>query len=158
MAQSRYNKIVSVLATRVHSLAIRSCQQVQENIIARGEKLHWIASFDGFYLTHGYHSNNSSATLHDVMSDKIAWFTHQSKRGTGSNWVGTSSGAEGDMLHTMLDDVKESAYQIIPLVMDRDTSSSNIACTIFPEIHITYYGNHCQNILQRSCKLKGNTL
>ena len=127
MAQSRWNKIVSVLGTRVHSLAIQSCQQVQENIIARGEKLHWKASFDGFYLTHGYHSNNSSATLHDVMSGKIAWFTHQSKRGIGSNWVSTSSGAEGDMLHTMLDDVKESSFQIIQLVINRDTSSSNIA-------------------------------
>ena len=73
MAQSRWNKIISVLGTHVHSLAIGSCQQVQYGIIARGEKLHWKAYF---YLTHRYHSNNSSATPHDVVSNKIAWFTH----------------------------------------------------------------------------------
>ena len=149
MAQSRWNKIISLLGTHVHSLAIRSCQQVQETIIARGEKLHWKASFDGFYLTRGYHSNNSSATLHDVMSDKIAWFTHRTKRGIGSNWVGTSSGAEGDMLRTMLNDVKESGFLITQLVMDHDTSSSNIACAVFPEIQITYCGNHSAKTFHR---------
>lgn len=34
MAQSRWNKMISVIGKQVHSLAIRSCQQVQENIIA----------------------------------------------------------------------------------------------------------------------------
>lgn len=149
MAQSRWNKMISVIGKQVHSLAIRSCQQVQENIIARGDKLTWKASFDGFYLTHGYHSNNSSGTLHDVASDKIAWFTHRTKRGVGSNWVGTSSGAERDMLRTMLDDVKASGFQITQLVMDHDTSSSNIACTAFPEVQITYCGNHSAKTFHR---------
>ena len=108
------------------------------SLLARGKKLYWKASFDGYYLTHGYHSSNSSASLHDVMSDKTARFTHQSKRGIGSNWVGNSSGAEGDMLRTMLNDVKESGFQITQLGMDHDTSSSNIACTVFPEIQIKY--------------------
>ena len=146
MAQSGWNKIISLLGTYVHLLAMQSCQQVQEAIIARGEKFHWKASFDGFYLTRGYHSNNSSATLHDVVSDKIAWFTHRTKQ---SNWVGTSSGAEGDMLCTMLDDVKDSGLQITQLVMDHDTSSSNIACTVFPEIQITYCVNHSAKTFHR---------
>ena len=29
-------------------------------------KLSWKVSFDGFYLTRGHHSNNSTATLHDI--------------------------------------------------------------------------------------------
>jgi len=74
MSQSRWK--------HVESLAFRSCQQVREQIITRKDKLLWKASFDGFYLTRGHHSNNSdhsnnSATLHDIRTDKIAWFTHQ---------------------------------------------------------------------------------
>jgi len=49
-----------------------------------------------------------SATVHDIRTDKIAWFTHQTKTGIGSNWIGTSNGAEGDMLHSILEDVKVS--------------------------------------------------
>ena len=51
MAQSRWNKIITVIGTHVHTLATRLCQQVQEKIAARGDKLNWNASFDGFYLS-----------------------------------------------------------------------------------------------------------
>lgn len=46
----------------------------------------------GTDLTRGHHSNNSSATLHDYSSGKIAWFAHRTKRGNGHNWEGTSGG------------------------------------------------------------------
>ena len=112
MSQSRWNTVISILGTHVHSLATRSCQQVCDQIITRGEKLSWKASFDGFYLTRGHYSNNSSATLHDISTDKIAWFTHQTKRGVDSNCVGTSNGAEGDMLRSILEDVKVNGFKI----------------------------------------------
>ena len=83
MSQSRWNTIISIIGPHVDSLATKSCQQVRDQIIARGDKLSWKASFDGFYLTRGHHSNNSSATLHDISTDKIAWFTHRTKRGKG---------------------------------------------------------------------------
>ena len=142
MSQSRWNTIISILGTHVHSLATRSCQQVRDKIITRGEKLSWKASFDGFYLTRGHYSNNSSATLHDISTDKVAWFTHRTKRGVGSNWIGTSNGAEGDMLRSILEDVKANGFKVEQLVMDHDTSGSNVACDVFPEIQITYCGNH----------------
>ena len=66
-----------------------------------------MAGYDGFYLTRGYHSNNASATLHDVYSDRNAWFAHHTKRGKDSNWQGISSGAEGDMLSEILGKVKD---------------------------------------------------
>ena len=69
----------------VEKLADWLCDQVRADIVKRGDKTQWTASLDGFYLTRGYHSNNSSATLHDVESDCIAWFTHHTKRGKGSN-------------------------------------------------------------------------
>ena len=78
----------------------------------RGDKAQWTASFDGFYLTRGHHSNNSSAALHDVESDRIAWFTHRTKREKGSNWEGTSFGAEGDMLDELLHKVKSEGYTV----------------------------------------------
>ena len=58
-----------------------------------------MAGFDGFYVTRGHHSNNASATLHDVYLDWIAWFTHRTKRGKDSNWQGTSPDVEGDIVH-----------------------------------------------------------
>ena len=94
----------------------------------RGDKDQWTASFDGFYLTRGHHSNNSSATPHDVQSDR---FTHRTKRGKGSNWAGTSSGAEGDMLDELLRKVKSQGYTVGQIVMDHDTSANAIVCTHF---------------------------
>jgi len=61
----------------------------------RDNRNQWAASFDG---TRGHHSTNSSATVHDMESDRIAWFTHRIKHGKNLNWLGTSAGAEGDML------------------------------------------------------------
>lgn len=142
MSQSRWNTIISIIGPHVDSLATKSCQQVRDQIIARGDKLSWKASFDGFYLTRGHYSNNSSATLHDINTDKIAWFTHRTKRGVGANWDGTSNGAEGDMLQSILNNVKAKGFKVEQLVMDHDTSGCNIACEVFPEIQITYCGNH----------------
>ena len=108
----------------------------------RGDKAQWTASFDGFYLTRGHHSNNSSATLHEVESDRIAWFTHHIKHGKGFKWEGTSSGAEGDILDELLHKVKSEGYAVGKIIMDYDTSADSIACTHFPDIHITYCSNH----------------
>jgi len=54
----------------------------------------------------------------------------------------TSSGAEGDMLREILDDVKAKRFIIKQIIMDHNTSGANIACTSFPEVRITYCGNH----------------
>ena len=72
------------------------------------------------YITQGHHSSNYSATLHDVTSDKIAWFSYRTKRGTGANWEGTSSGAEGDMLMEILNDVKAKEFNIKQVIMDHE--------------------------------------
>ena len=76
-----------------------------------------MASFDGFYLTRGHYSNNSSATLHDYLTGEIAWFTHRTKRGSGHNWEGTSNGAEGDMFDEILGRVKEERFVIKEIMM-----------------------------------------
>ena len=107
-----------------------------------------MASYDRFYLTRGHHSNNSSGTLHDVSPDKTAWFSHRTNRGTGANWEGISSGAEGDMLREILDDVKAKGFTIKKIIMDHDTSGANIACTSFPKVRITYCGNHTAKAFQ----------
>ena len=62
----------------------------------------WVASLDGFHLTRGHYSNNSSATIHDYYGGGVAWFTHRTKKGPGHNWVGTSGGAESDMFDEVL--------------------------------------------------------
>ena len=48
MSQSRWNTVISIIGPHVDSLDTTSCQQVRDQIIARGDKLSWKASFDGF--------------------------------------------------------------------------------------------------------------
>ena len=63
--------------------------------------------------------------MHDIVTDKIVWFTHHIKHGPGANWLGTSRGAEEDMLSKLLAEVISEGFVISQLVMDHDTSSSN---------------------------------
>ena len=95
MNHTTWDNLVSWVCIHMEQLAEWSCDQVRSDIVKGGNKAQWTASFDSFYLTRGYHLNNSSATLHDVESDRIAWFTHRTKRGKGSNWEGMSSGERG---------------------------------------------------------------
>ena len=132
MSEKSWDKAVAWLGNHVEKLAMSSCVQVRQNITDRGEMLSWVASFDGLYLTRGHYSKNSSATLHDFTSDKIAWFAHRTKRGQQANWHGTSAGAEGDMLRAILEDVKAEGFKVAQIIMDHDTSGGNIACDAFP--------------------------
>ena len=117
-----------------------SCSQVQEAIIYRGDRTKWVASYDGFYLTRGHYSNNSSG---------IAWFAHCTKRGPGHNWEGTSGGAEGDMLDEILGEVKAAGFDVKEIVTDKDSSMNAIYCRHFPEGTITYCSNHCSKTLHK---------
>ena len=64
-----------------------------------------MALYDGFYLTTGHYSNNSSVTFHDYVTGAIAWFQHGTKRGRGHNWDGSSNGAESNMFDEILKEV-----------------------------------------------------
>ena len=79
--------------------------------------------------------------MHDIVTDKIVWFTHRTKRGPGADWLGTSGGTS-DMLSGLPTKAKSEEFVISQLVMDHDTSSSNIASEHFPEITITYCSNY----------------
>ena len=87
MSQPQWNKVVAWLGKNVRELALVSCKQVCQQIIDRGGQCHLKVSFDGFYLTGGHHLNNSSTTMHDIVTDKIVWLTHRTKRGPGANWL-----------------------------------------------------------------------
>ena len=113
MHHSTWDNLVSWVGPHVDCLANWSCEQVRADIEKRGDRSQWMAGFDGFYLTRGHHSNNASATLHDVYSDRIAWFAHRTKRGKDSNWQGTSSGAKSDTLSEILGKVKEQGFSIM---------------------------------------------
>ena len=66
MHHSIWDKLVSNLGTHVERLAEWSHVQVREDIDRRGDRNQCTASFNGFYLTRGHHSNNSLATLNDM--------------------------------------------------------------------------------------------
>jgi len=149
MSDTAWQNLVALLGKQVEAIALASCEQVREKVAQRGDKLNWTASFDGFYLTRGHHSNNSSATLHDYFTNKIAWFAHRTKKGPGANWDGTSNGAEGDMLRTILEDVKDKHFNVSKIIMDHDTSGGNIANAVFPEVRIQYCGNHSAKTFHR---------
>lgn len=46
------------------------------------------------------------------------------------------------MLREILNDVKTKGFTIKQIIMDHDTSAANTVCTSFPEVRITYCGNH----------------
>lgn len=149
MSNTAWQNLVALLGKHVKAVALASCEQVRERVVQQGDKLNWTVSYDGFYLTRGHHSNNSSATLHDYSTDKIAWFEHRTKKGPGANWEGTSGEAEGDMLRTILEDVKDKQFNVSKIIMDHDTSGGNIANSVFPEVRIQYCGNHSAKTFHR---------
>ena len=94
---------MSCLQTHVERLAESSCEQVTADIDKQGDHKQWTTSFDDFYFTRGHHSNNSSAIVHDMESEGIAWFTHHTKRGKDSNWLGISAGATSIEASSIID-------------------------------------------------------
>ena len=114
------------LEVHVTELAEWSCGQVQLDVKKRGDEKQWIASFDGLYLTRGHYSNNSSATLHDYASGKVAYFTHRTKRGPGHNWHGTSGGAESDMLEEVLGKVRKDGFVLQEMIADKEFRECDI--------------------------------
>ena len=80
----------------VTELALVSCKPGHQQITDRGDQSQLKVLVDEFYLTRG-HCSNSSATINDIVTDKIVWITHCTKCGAGANWSGTSGGAEGNM-------------------------------------------------------------
>ena len=68
-------------------------QEARTEAVRRGDKSSLHIQFDGFYLTRGHYSNNSSATVRVAKTGKIIAYSHRTKRGQGANWEGTSGGA-----------------------------------------------------------------
>ena len=144
-----WSRKLVVLEVEVSTLAEASCAQVRADIEVRGDKRKWVASFDGFYLTRGHHSNNCSASLHDFTTGKVAWYCHRTKRGNGHNWEGTSAGAEGDMLDELIGKAKDAGFMISEIITDKDSSVNSIFTKHFPEGTITYCANHSAKTMHK---------
>ena len=82
-SEKHWVDIIGWLGEHVTKIAEWSCFQVLESVEKRGDKDAWVTSYDGYYLTRGHYSNNSSATLHDYSTGHIAYFKHRTKRGMG---------------------------------------------------------------------------
>lgn len=82
-SNTHWHSIVSWLGNHVTRLAEWSCEQVRQSMIKRGDKEKWVTSYDGYYLTKGHYSNNSSTTLHDYSNGQIAWFKHRTNGALG---------------------------------------------------------------------------
>jgi len=72
-SDTHWKNIIGWLSEHVTTLAEWFCEQVQESVRAHGHQEAWVASYDGYYLTRGHHSNNSSATLYDYSTRNVAW-------------------------------------------------------------------------------------
>ena len=46
------------------------------------------------------------------------------------------------MLRIIVEEVKAKRFEVNQIIMNHDTSGGNIACSVFPEVRITYCGNH----------------
>lgn len=141
-SDTHWRRIIAKLEVKVTELAEWSCKNVRRAIKGRGDDKQWVASYDGFYLTRGHHSNNSSATMHDYKTGQVAWFEHRTKRGDGHNWEGTSNGAESDMLDSILRKVANVDFVLSEIITDKDSSVNEIYTRHFPEGTITHCSNH----------------
>ena len=154
-SSTQWSRIVKRLEEFVSDLAEWSCSQVRNEVKERGDDNEWITSFDGFYLTRGHYSNNSSATLHDYSTGKVAWFAHRTKRGPGHNWSGTSAGTETDMLDELLGKAKGEGFTVKELICDKDSATNATFYRHFPEGMVTYCSNHTTKNLHKALeKLK----
>ena len=80
MLKAKWNKSIGWLGKNVNEIAEMTCEKVCHIIVSHAEKFNWVASYNRFYLTKlGHHSSNSSDTLHNVSSNKAAWFSHKRK-------------------------------------------------------------------------------
>ncbi len=140
---TQWHRILQKLEVHVTDLAKWSCKQVCGEVRSRGDAHKWVAAYDGFYLTRGHYSNNSSGTLHDYESGKITHFAHRTKRGLGHNWEGTSAAAETDMLDELLREAKKDGFVVKEMVTDKDSSANETYCKYFPEGILTYCSNYC---------------
>lgn len=142
LSESQWLRIVTWVHPAIKELTIWSCNEVKKEIVKRGDKKNLSVMFDGFYLTRGYHANNSSGTIHDEKTGKVISFAHRSKRGKGSNWSGTSGGAEGDIFEELLTALKGENFDIKECIIDHDATCANVLLETFPEAEVIYCGNH----------------
>ena len=148
-SKSTWQGVVEGLEEHVTELAEWSCARARNAIKTCNAHQKWVASFDGFYLTRGHYSNNSSATLHDYESGHIAWFCHRTKRGKGHNWEGTTGAAEGDMFDELIGKAKAAGFVVSEIITDKDSSMNAVYSKHFPEGTITYCANHCAKTLHK---------
>ena len=141
VSSTQWIHIVEWITPFVKRIADWSVQEARTEVLRRGDKTSLHIQFDGFYLTRGHYSNNSSATVHDAKTGKIIAYSHRTKRGQGANWEGTSGGAEGDMSGEMLEDLL-GTFSINKCTMDNDSSCQEILLAKSPETEIVICGNH----------------
>ena len=141
VSSTQWIHTVEWIAPVVKRIADWSVREARTEAVRRGDKSSLHIQFDGFYLTRGHYSNNSSATVHDAKSGKIIAYAHRTKRGQGANWEGTSGGAEGDMFGEMLEDLL-GTFSINKCTMDNDSSCQEILLAKSPETEIVICGNH----------------
>ena len=142
LSKSQWQRVVKWVHPYVQQLAAWSCSEVKREIKRRGDQENVRVSFDGFYLTRGFHANNASGTLNDEETGKVIEFAHRSKRGVGSNWTGTSGGAEGDIFQELLTNLQKAKFVVKECVIDHDSTCANVLLDKYPETEVIYCGNH----------------
>ena len=60
-----------------------------------------------------------------------------------ATWIGTSGGAEADMLDELLGKARQDNFVLQDMIADKDSSVNAKFCRHFPEGTITYCSNHC---------------
>ena len=63
-SDKQWHRIAEWLGDHVTALAEWTCKEVHRQVVESGDQRAWVIYFDGYYLTRGHYSNNSSATLH----------------------------------------------------------------------------------------------
>ena len=113
-----------------------------------------VTSADGTWMTHGFHSKNSTFTIHNYFTGTLLYRKHLSQKGRDrlideELYQGTSKGAEGYAARLTFKRTKEEDMNIAIHWQDADSSSSNAGADHFPTTKIMICGGHAGRVHKR---------
>ena len=79
---------------KIKRIADWSVQEARTEAVRRGDKSSLRIQSDGFYLTRGHYSNNSSATVHDAKTGKIYYVLTTNKQSAAKVLTGKGRAVE----------------------------------------------------------------
>jgi len=90
LSETSFLRLISWCSEQLEDFFQLKLKEARDEIKKEGKHLDWKCSGDGFYHIRGHHSNNSSAALIDLETNKVLFASHACKIGKTANYSGDS--------------------------------------------------------------------